>query len=174
TLTVTNLSNTTQSAGLTFRVPNFTKYGVYGPGDAYTLNFSNVGAGASASNFITLDVASGGGAPPDGTLINLIATDGFRGASVARTVVTQSAAAARADLKLGTTQGTVPPGGAFAYTFAYHNASPAPLANVELSMPVPAGASFVSADSGGVLGADGIVRWPLGTLAVAATGQVGV
>ena len=44
--------------------------------------------------------------------------------------------------------------------------------NSQLSLPVPVGASFVSADGGGVLGTDGVVRWTLSTLAASATGEV--
>jgi hypothetical protein len=41
-----------------------------------------------------------------------------------------------------------------------------------LSLPVPVGASFVSADGGGLLGTDGVVRWTPSALAAGATGEV--
>jgi hypothetical protein len=41
-------------------------------------------------------------------------------------------------------------------------------------VPVPVGASFVSADGGGAVGSDGAVHWALSTLAANATGEVHV
>src|SRR5208282_5815884 len=64
------------------------------------------------------------------------------------------------------------PGGSFTTTLTYSNYSASTLSGLQLSAPVPAGASFVSADGGGVLGADGVVRWSLGPLAAGATDMV--
>jgi hypothetical protein len=77
-------------------------------------------------------------------------------------------------LDLSTQQGTVAPGGSFAYTLAFHNASAGALSGSQLSLPVPVGAIFVFADAGGILGSDGVVRWTPGTLPAGATRQVHV
>ena len=53
---------------------------------------------------------------------------------------------------------------------AYHNAGVDTLNPAQLDMQLPAGTSFVSADKGGVLGPDGVVRWPMGKL-TGGTGQ---
>ena len=98
-------------------------------------------------------------------------TDIERAGSVSRAVVVRAAPAL--NLQLSTEQGTVAPGGNFTYTLTASNISGASRAGVELSVPVPAGATFVSADSGGTLNA-GVVSWSLGTLAAGAIKQVQV
>jgi hypothetical protein len=66
-----------------------------------------------------------------------------------------------------------PPGGlSFSYTLVYHNANASTLSGSQLSLPIPANATFVSADGGGVKGTDGIVRWTPAPLAHGASGQV--
>src|SRR5205823_2704780 len=75
------------------------------------------------------------------------------------------------NLQLSSEQGTVAPGGNFIYTLATANLSGSSLAGTTLRATVPKGASFVSADSGGVLNA-GTVTWSLGTLPVGANVQV--
>ena len=110
-------------------------------------------------------------APPDGTTINLVLTDMERAGSVSRAVVVRAAPAL--NLQLSTEQGTVAPGGNFTYTLTASNISGVSHAGVELSVPVPAGATFVSADSGGALNS-GVVSWSLGTLGVGANEQVHV
>src|SRR5205823_3753913 len=75
------------------------------------------------------------------------------------------------NLQLSSEQGTVAPGGNFIYTLATANLSGSSLAGTTLRATVPKGASFISADSGGVLNA-GTVTWSLGTLPVGANVQV--
>jgi hypothetical protein len=43
-----------------------------------------------------------------------------------------------------------------------------------LSLPLPIGASFVSANGGGDLGTDGVVRWTLSSVPAGASGDVDV
>jgi hypothetical protein len=162
-LTATNLTNATLSTTLGLRVPDFTFFGGFGPGNVRPVAFSNVPAGGSQSALIALTTTSGGGAPPDGTTIPLMLDDTARAAAVSRTIVTR--AARRAELKLSTAQATVAPGGEVAYTATFHNTQAATLTALELAIPVPAGASFLTADGGGTLDADGVVRWSVGPLA---------
>jgi hypothetical protein len=77
-------------------------------------------------------------------------------------------------LELSTAQSPVASGGTFSYTLAYHNGTGSTLTNAQLSLPVPVGASFVSASGGGVLGKDEVVRWTLKSVAAGATGDVSV
>jgi hypothetical protein len=119
---------------------------------------------------IDLTVLSGLSTPPNGALINLTVTDADDAVSVSRNVTVQSVP--EAGLALSIPDGTVVPGGSFTTTLTYHNYSAGTLTGLQLSAPVAAGASFVSADGGGVLGADGVVRWSPGPLAAGATDMV--
>ncbi len=60
----------------------------------------------------------------------------------------------------------------FTTTLTYSNYSAGTLSGLQLSVPVPAGASFVAADGGGMLGADGVVRWAPVPLAAGVTDMV--
>jgi Domain of unknown function DUF11 len=169
-VTLTNLTTTSQSVSLSYKIPNFTHYSSYPAGTAFTYNVGTVAAGASESVDFDFMVLSGTQTPPNGSAITLLISDVARGVSVSRTATVRSAPTATLDLS--TQQGTVAPGGSFTYTLAYHNASAGTLTASQLSLPVPVGSSFVSADGAGVLGTDGVVRWTLSTLAPGATGQV--
>jgi hypothetical protein len=98
TVTVTNLSTTTQSSGIYFHVPNFTKYGSYAAGAYYSFSFLNVPAGVSQSAFVDLTVLSGAQAPPDGTIITLDILDPDRSGSVSRSVTVKATPAVTLDL----------------------------------------------------------------------------
>jgi hypothetical protein len=117
--------------------------------------------------YLDFKVVSG---TPDGSLMTLVIANEVTGASVARTASVKTAPAAALDLS--TQQGSVAPGGSFTYTLAYHNASASTLSGSQLSLPIPLNATFVSADGGGVKGADGFVRWTPAALGAGATGQV--
>lgn len=168
-LTATNRTNAPQNAALLFRVPDYTAFGGFGAGSVRTVSFASVPAGGSASAVIPLAVASGGGAPPDGSLIQLALDDTDRGGWLARTV--EARTVPRAEVKLATAQGTVAPGGALSYTLSFHNTQAGALVGATLEMPVPAGAAFASADGGVTPDADGIVRFALGSLAGNAAGS---
>ena len=169
-VTVSNLTTASQYVTLYYHVPNFTAYGGYPAGSALSYIVGYVAAGASQSFNLDFTVLSGAQAPPNGSLITLLINDQARSASVSRTVTVRTAPVGALDLS--TQQGTVAPGGSFTYTLAYHNTGTNTLSGSQLSLPVPAGASFVSADGGGVLGTDGVVRWTLSTLAAGGTGEV--
>ena len=170
-VTVRNLSASSQFVDLFFTVPEFTTYGGSPAGTLRDINFGYVAAGTSQTAKLLFVVSGANLAPPDGTTIDLTLTDSARAASVSRSVVVRAVPAL--NLQLSTEQGTVAPGTNFTYTLTTSNISGASHAGVALSVPVPAGASFVSADGGGAVSA-GVVSWSLGTLGVAANEQVHV
>jgi hypothetical protein len=169
-VTVSNLTTASQYVTLYYHVPNFTVSGSYPAGTALSYIVGYVAAGSSQSLNFDFTVLSGAQAPPNGSLITLLMSDAARSASFSRTVTVRTAPVGALDLS--TQQGTVAPGGSFTYTLAYHNAGSSTLSGSQVSLPVPAGASFGSADGGGVLSTDGVVRWTLTTLAAGATGEV--
>ncbi|WP_434063949.1 thrombospondin type 3 repeat-containing protein [Roseateles violae] len=62
------------------------------------------------------------------------------------------------------------PGEQLVYTLSYGNRSTAAVSGTSLSLPLPAGSSFVSASGGGVHAA-GVVSWNLGTLQAGQSGR---
>jgi hypothetical protein len=170
-LTASNLTNAAQYLSVGYLVPQFTtSLNGYAAGTALTYTFGYIPAGVSQSIYLDFKVLNGTQTPPDGSLINLVVSDPARSASVSRAATVKSAPAAAQDLS--TEQGSVAPGGSFAYTLAYHNASSSSLSGSQLSLPIPVDATFVSADGGGVKGTDGVVRWSPSALGAGATGQV--
>jgi large repetitive protein len=169
---VTNLATTNQYVTLSYHVPNFTAYSGYPAGTLLTYTVGYVAPGASETVNFDFTVLSGSQTPPDGSLSTLVISDDTRGASVSRTAIVRTTPTATLDLS--TQQGTVAPAGSFTYTLAFHNASAGALSGSQLSLPVPAGASFVSADGGGVLGTDSVVRWSPVAFPAGATSQVHV
>jgi hypothetical protein len=170
TVTVTNLSTINQYVGLYYDVPQFTTAGSYAAGTALTYAIGYIAPGTTQSVNLNFTVLGGSQTPPDGSLINLLVSDRGQGALLSRSVTVKSASAAI--FALSTQQGPVAPGGAFAYTLAYHNGSGGTLPGTQLTLPVPVGASFVSADGDGVLVSNGVVHWTLSSLAAGATGEV--
>jgi hypothetical protein len=83
----------------------------------------------------------GGGLGPSQRRLSLLQRNGAIGAG--------------GDSRIVTPQSPVTSGGSFSYVLAYHNGAASALSSAQLSLPVPVGASFVSADGGGALG-----RWP--------------
>jgi uncharacterized repeat protein (TIGR01451 family) len=67
------------------------------------------------------------------------------------------------DLSLDEDRDPVGPGDALTYTMTFGNRGATLATNTELTLPLPAGATFVNASDGGVV-ADGVVTWPIGTL----------
>jgi hypothetical protein len=171
-LTASNLTSTTQHLSVVYHVPQFTTaIGTgYAAGTALSYTLGYIAAGVSESVYLDFKVLSGTPNPPDGSVATLVVSDQATGASVSRSATIKSAPPASLDLS--TQQGTVTPGGSFSYTLTYHNASASPLSGSQLSLPIPANATFVSADGGGVKGTDGMVRWTPAPLAAGASGQV--
>jgi uncharacterized repeat protein (TIGR01451 family) len=159
--TVTNPSATSQSVVLNFIVPLYTTYGSLHGGDSASYNFGSIPAGQSKTAKLRFIVNGRGNVPPDGTVIQLTVTDAARQVSVSRSAVVQSSPVL--SLQLSTEQGTVAPGGNFTYTLATANVSSLSVSGTTLTATVPGGATFVSADGGGVLNG-AVVTWNLGML----------
>jgi uncharacterized membrane protein affecting hemolysin expression len=173
TVTVTNLSSAPQYVSLYYDVPQFTTSSngyPAGTGLSYTMGY--VAAGATQVIGLDFKVLSGTQAPPDGSLITLVVGDATTGGLVSSTATVRSIPAAV--LELSTQQGPTTSGAKFSYTLAYHNGTTGALASAQLSLPLPVGVSFVSADGGGVLGTDGVVRWTLSSVAAGTSGQVNI
>lgn len=73
-------------------------------------------------------------------------------------------------LEVDDSQDPVAPGATLAYTLSYGNRSLAPVDDLTLAFPLPAGTTFVSASDGGTL-VGGNVEWDIGTLADGQTGR---
>ena len=159
--TVTNPSATSQSVVLNFIVPLYTTYGGLSGGNPASYNFGSIPAGQSKTAKLRFVVNGSGNVPPDGTVIHLTVTDTARQVSVSRSAVVQSSPVL--SLQLSTEQGTVAPGGNFTYTLATANVSSLSVSGTTLTATVPGGATFVSADGGGVLNG-AVVTWNLGAL----------
>ena len=172
TVTATNLSSVAQPVTIGYDVPQFTTINGYPAGTALSYYMGTAAAGATLVVSLDFTVLSGAQAPPDGSLVTLVVSDQARGVSVSRSTTVRTVPAAV--LELSTSQTPVTSGGSFSYSLAYHNGTTSALSNAQLSLPVPAGASFVSADEGGVLGTDGVVRWTLSSVAAGATGEVNI
>ena len=141
------------------------------PGNGFGIVFGTVSAGTSQTRIVRLTVRTGNVAPPEGAPITLNVVRFDRTASVSRTVIVHSRPAL--DLQLSTANATVMPGQQFTYTILASNISSTTLSDVNLQVPIPAGATFVSADGGGT-SANGIVSWDkdkIGTLTAGAFRQ---
>jgi uncharacterized membrane protein affecting hemolysin expression len=173
TATVTNLSTVTQYVSLSYKVPKFTTSGNgYPAGTALSYTMGYIVAGATEVVGLDFKVLSGAQAPPDGSVVTLVVSDEARSISFSNEATVKSVPAAV--LELSTEQGPTTSGGNFSYTLAYHNGTTSALANAQLSLPVPAGASFVSADGGGVLATGEVVRWTLSSVPAGGSGLVNI
>lgn len=132
-------------------------------------NVGTIGAGNGVTLTLPPQVAM---ALPNGTAIVLEAA--ARDAENRRAAVRRSLLVRPAPpLELALTEEGEPaaPGGTLTYTLAFgHIATAATAPDTVLSMPVPAGTTFVSAD-GGTLNEDGVVEWSLGTLQPGDSGE---
>lgn len=126
--------------------------------------FSSLEPGASdvVQFTVELDNSAAQPPPPDGTLLVANAYVNGPGATSASCVVNVESAPAL-DLALGLESSVVAPGANLTYRLSFGNAGSADIPSV-LRLPVPEGTSFVSATGGGTEH-DGVVEWPLGSLA---------
>jgi hypothetical protein len=168
---VTNLSSVSQYVTLYYDVPQFTASGSYPAGTALSYVMGYVAAGATQVISLDFKVLSGTQAPPDGSLITLVVSDRANGGLVSCSATVRSVPAAV--LELSTAQSPVTSGGNFTYTLAYHNGTSSALSSAQLTLPVPVGATFVSATGGGALSA-GVVRWTLSSVPAGASGDVNI
>jgi hypothetical protein len=82
TVTVTNLSSATQSVFLNHDVPQFTTSNGYAAGSALSYNMGYIAGGATKVASLDFKVLSGTQAPPDGSLITAMVSDGENGGLV--------------------------------------------------------------------------------------------
>jgi len=170
-ITLRNLTNVQQNVTLNYTVPDFTTQNGSIPGTTKSTGTFFIPAGETQSGKIIFAIPGGNQSPPNGATITPQFMDFARGASIARSVVIRASQALNLQMSCG--QGTVAPGQNFSYTFAAANIGSSTLTGVQLTVPVPAGASFVSADGGGALNND-VVTWNLGNLTAAGNRQVHV
>ena len=154
---------------LYYDVPQFTTSGGYAAGTALSYGMGYVTARATQVVSLDFKVLSGTSAPPDGSLLTLVVSDRANGGLVSCSATVRSVSAAV--LELSTAQSPVSSGGSFSYTLAYHNGTTSALSSAQLSLPVPAGASFISATGGGV-STNGVVHWTLSSVPAGASGDV--
>jgi hypothetical protein len=171
-LTASDLSTSNQNADVYFTVPPYLTYGNYVAGsnvEVYVGGYAGSANGGSGINPLVFTVTSGAGAPPEGATITLNVID-YDGASLSRSVVVHAVPAL--NVQMASDASNVPPGGNYSYTISYRPAGLSNLAGGALSLPVPPGTSFVSADGGGTLQSGTTVVWALGTLYSGTNGQV--
>ena len=126
--------------------------------------------GANASKAVSIGTLVSGAAAAGSTItftFNL--TEGGNPAGSASNSVTVIASRA-IEVTIDPSPDPVAPGGQLVYELAFTNKGAAVASGAELRMPVPAGATFVSATGGGVLSAGDVV-WNLGSIAVGSGGR---
>lgn len=117
---------------------------------------------------ITVDlpprVLSGGGAPPNGTVITFAAEAFDSGVSAALAQHAVTVEAERIfDLVIDEDRDPIPAGATLTYEITYGNRSNETTTNTVLRFPLPPSTGLVSASGNGVL-IGGVVRWNVGTL----------
>ncbi len=168
TFTATNTGTTTLSgASVTYRVPNNTTIGYYGPGEQYNAGFGDIPPGQSRTQSTAVlvnaaNASTGALAPPDGTVITLTAVAANNSFSTTGALDVKVAANPAFNLQIVADEDNfVTPGSTVSYLLRYGNTGLASNGAV-LRMPLPAGTTFVAASDGGTLGADGVVQWNVG------------
>jgi uncharacterized repeat protein (TIGR01451 family) len=125
-----------------------------------TWTLGNLAPGASVT--VTLPPVVWGGTP-EGTLVSFdaeVSEDGGTVAMASRSVVVQKIPVF--DIAVDESLNPVAPDQVLTYTISYANRSAVSTTNTQLSFPLPAGVSFVSASGGGTFNA-GVVQWDLQT-----------
>jgi uncharacterized repeat protein (TIGR01451 family) len=131
-------------------------------------SLGTLAAGGSIALGMTVRVTAPGGS----AIVNggATATAADRDAATSSAVQTSVVAPPAVSQLVLSAPAAVYSGGTIAYTLAYANSGPGTITGAAVTDPLPAGTTFVSA-SGGTL-ANGVVTWPLGTLAVGASGSL--
>jgi hypothetical protein len=170
-VTVTNNTAAGATADVDYTVPTYTTVNGTAAGVQKSFELYDVAANSSVTQAVVVAIDTTTNvttAPPDGKPITLTFNETNYGGTFSRTVVAHNTPVL--DLQLASTQATVTPGTAFTYALSYR--STAAVAGVTLSVPVPANATFVSADGGGAPDSNNVVQWSLGALPAGASGQV--
>ena len=128
--------------------------------DLITWDLGNLAPDASITVIVPAVVVS---STVDGTVITFDAKvfeDGGNEANASRSVVVQSGSVL--DIAVDEDSNPVAPDQSLTYTITYGNRSAVNTTNTQLSLPLPAEVSFVSASGGGLLN-NGVVEWDLQT-----------
>lgn len=141
------------------------------PGEGILFVFGTLEPGEGVSVSFPAVVSSGGGAPPNGTVLSFDASGAGSGQGpVVASGAVVVTSAPLLDLALEEDRDPAVPGEQLSYHLTYGNkAASGSLANALLSVPLPAGTTFLEASDGGVLNG-GNVEWVLGTLAAGESG----
>jgi uncharacterized repeat protein (TIGR01451 family) len=138
------------------------------PGDTMNFNIGTLPAGAVTTVSMVFTIAA---ATPAGTVVTLPVS------ALINNVITASATDSvtvstdnALSLAVNEDFNGAPSGGTLTYTLAYGNRSIDSVTGTALSLPLPAGATFVSATGGGSAAA-GTVTWNLGTLLAGQSGR---
>jgi uncharacterized repeat protein (TIGR01451 family) len=138
-------------------------------GEIATWNIGDLAAGTAVTYFLTPRVSS---SAVDGAIIDWTATVSSGSSTVAsytQTVTVDEDTAL--NLAVEQPRDSVVPGQQIRYTVLFGNAAASNALGTTISLPVPAGTSFVSATDSGTLN-NGAVQWSIGTLLGQTTGQV--
>ena len=136
--------------------------------DLVTWNLGTLAAGQGTTLSLPMQVTTG---TADGTAIPLAVELLSGGAQVAIESASVTVDADNAlSLAVDEDKDTVVPGGTLAYTLSYGNRGATSLSGTTMSLPLPAGVTFVSATGGGTLVGD-TVQWTLNTLLAGEPGR---
>jgi uncharacterized repeat protein (TIGR01451 family) len=128
----------------------------------------STGANQSNSRQFSAKVASGAGGPPNGTQLTSTVTTNLSGVTNSSSSVIVSTSAGL-QLSLRARPAVVAAGATLTYLLNYSNTSATDITSI-LTMPLPAGVSFVSASDGGAL-TSGSVQWSPDTIVAGSSGQ---
>ncbi len=153
-------------------IPDFADTGSFNPGEVYSTTVGTLQAGQSQTTFLSLQVRSGGNAPPAGSMLRLNAWaesgQGYR-ADIVRDLPVNAAPVL--DLAIETDRNPAAAGAELIYTLHYGNRGLFSIAGTSLRMRIPPKLGTPVADHGGVIG-NGWATWDLGTLEQGESGQV--
>ncbi|MGI9343899.1 MAG: hypothetical protein ACR2QV_13755, partial [Gammaproteobacteria bacterium] len=145
--------------------------GTCSAGEVVTWSLGTFAPGQSTTVSYWTDVLSGGSAPADGTVITVDADLTY---DVAQATSASQSVTADADnplaIEIDQDLDPVRSGDTMVYTVSYGNRGINSVTGNSLSVPLPAGVTFVSASGGGSLNA-GAVEWNLGTLVAGQSGR---
>jgi uncharacterized repeat protein (TIGR01451 family) len=124
-------------------------------------NLGLIAPGSAVTVSMPVPVATG---TPDGSVLTLPATVLVNGVQTLQASASVTVDGDHAlELSLDADRNGVTPGDTLTYTLSYGNRSASSVTGTTLSLPLPAGTTFVSASGGGTYAA-GAVNWSLGTL----------
>ncbi len=143
---------------------------VCNPSEFVTWNLGVLESGGAVTVTLPMPLNNANYAPA-GSLVTLdasVVADGTPSSTISHTAAVDTDNAL--SLALDENKDTVKPGEQLVYTLTYGNRSTASVTTSTLSLPLPAGVTFVSATNGGTV-KNNVVQWTLGTLQATQTGR---